>query len=60
MSQLCGCSRNKADKVSDIDSSGVGYSHCSYVSSRLEIYTLLMGNVLVVLSYIIEKIGNRD
>jgi len=46
-------------QVPELDSQGVGYRHCFYLSSRLSIVLLLFGNVLVVVSYVLRKLLKR-
>ena len=46
-------------RVPKLDSHGIGYWHYSYHSSRLAIALLFLGNVLVVISYAMNKLLNR-
>ncbi len=39
-----------------LDPSGVGFSHCSYFRSNIEVFFLLVGNILVIASYTFEKL----
>lgn len=40
--------------VQELDPHGVGYRHCSYFIGRIEVALLLLGNVLVLTSYLLK------
>jgi len=41
------------------DQSGVGFKHCSYFRTSIEVVLLLTGNVLVIASFILAKLSGK-
>ena len=42
-----------------LDQSGVGFKHCSYFRSGIEVVLLLTGNILVIASFILAKLSGK-
>lgn len=40
----------------ELDHQGVGFTNCSYFRSGIEVLLLLIGNILVVAGYVIERL----
>lgn len=46
-------------KPIDVDQSGVGFRHCSYSTNDIAVIFLLTGNIMVISSFIIEKMRGK-
>ena len=42
-----------------LDHSGVGLKHCSYYTNGIEVFILFTGNVLLIASWILEKLRSK-